>query len=483
MRSTTLRSTFLVLAAGCATFAMLQSLITPVLATIQAELRTTQNTVTWVMTANLLSAAVFTPILGRVGDTAGKKRALVAVLLALVAGSLLAALAPDITVLIAARALQGVAGAVFPLSYGIIRDEYPPERVAAGVGGISAVIAAGGGLGIVLAGPIVETLGHTWLFWIPMIIGGGAALATHLLIPDSPPRQATHFNRPAALLLSAWLVSLLLAISKGPEWGWTSPAILGLLITAIAATAAWIATELRSPHPLIDMRMMRLPAVWTTNLVALLFGAGQFALFAFLPQFVQTPGSAGYGFGADVTQAGLLLLPMLATMFAAGLTSGRIEPFFSSKTQLATGSALSVLALAAFTVAHDASWQVALMAAVFGAGLGLAMSSMTNVIVTSVPADRTGVAGGMNANIRTIGGAIGVAVVGSIITATPQPSGLPHESGYTSGFLVLAGVSLAAVAAALIVPSSRRTSRASTGGGTPDPGHPPAASPAPTHGS
>ncbi|MFI0367281.1 MFS transporter [Actinomadura sp. 1N219] len=457
MRPTSPRATFLVLAAGSGAFAMLQSLVTPVLPTIQAELHTSQSTVTWVITANLLSAAIFTPILGRVGDAFGKRRALVAVLVTLAAGCLLAALAPNIGVLLAARAVQGAAGAVFPLSYGIIRDRFPAERVAVGVGGVSAVIAAGGGTGIVLAGPIVEALGYAWLFWIPMLIAGLAALAAYLLLPSSPTSRTARFSWPAAVLLSAWLVALLLAVSNGPEWGWTSPAVLGLLIAAAATLAAWIVAELRSAHPLIDMRMMRLTAVWTTNLVALLFGAGQFALFAFLPQFVQTPAGAGYGFGSTVTEAGLLLLPMLAAMFVAGLVSGPIERVVDSRLQLAAGSALSLAAFAALALTHSAQWQIAAAAALFGAGLGLALSSMTNLIVTSVPAHQTGAAGGMNANIRTIGGAVGTAIVGSIVTAAPHSTGLPREAGYTSAFLLLAAVSAAAVAATLLIPSSRRT--------------------------
>jgi predicted MFS family arabinose efflux permease len=202
--------------------------------------------------------------------------------------------------------------------------------------------------------------------------------------------------------------------------------------------------------------MMRLPAVWTTNLVALLFGAGQFAIFAFLPQLMQTPADAGYGLGASVTEAGALLLPMVFTMFAAGIVSGRIEPAFGSKAQLVTASALSVLAFTALAFAHDERWQLAAAAAVFGAGLGLALTSLMNLIVTSVPPTQTGVASGMNANFRTIGGAIGAALMGSIVTANLQASGFPDESGYTMGFLLLAGISVAAVAAALRVPAASR---------------------------
>ncbi|MFD7231010.1 MFS transporter [Streptomyces sp. NPDC059881] len=454
-------ATFLVLAAGALSFAMLQSLIAPVLSTIQSELDTSQSTATWVMTANLLSAAVFTPILGRVGDAVGKKRTLVAVLLTLAVGSLLAALAPDIGVLIAARVVQGAAGAVFPLSYGIIRDEFPAQRVASAVGTMSAVIAAGGGLGIVLAGPIVDTLGYTWLFWTPMAVVTLAAVAAQLFVPESPVRQPGRINWPAAVLLSGGLVSLLLVVGKGGTWGWSSAPATGLAIAAVTLLSLWIVAELRSANPLVDMRMMRIPAVWRTNLVALLFGAGWFAIFAFLPQFVQTPIGAGYGFGAGITEAGVLMLPMVVTMSAAGVVSGRIEHRVGPRAQLVTATALSMLTAVSLAFAHAEPWQIALASAVFGLAAGLAFSSMTNLIVSSVPAQQTGVASGMNANFRTIGGAFGAALMGSVVTSGLQPTGWPQESAYTTGFLVLAATSVAALGAALIVPSVRRATRTS----------------------
>ncbi|MGW1887923.1 MFS transporter [Streptomyces sp. NPDC001970] len=453
-------ATFLVLAAGTLSFAMLQSLIAPVLSTIQAELNTSQSTATWVMTANLLSAAIFTPILGRVGDAVGKKRTLVAVLLTLAVGSLLAALAPNIGILIVARVVQGAAGAVFPLAYGIIRDEFPAERIASAVGTMSAVIAAGGGLGIVLAGPIVDSLGYTWLFWTPMAVVTLAAAAAQLFIPESPVRQPGRINWPAAGLLSAGLVSLLLVVSKGSAWGWSSARVAGLAVAAVILLSLWIVAELRSVNPLVDMRMMRLPAVWRTNLVALLFGAGWFAIFVFLPQFLQTPTSAGYGFGAGITGAGLLMLPMVITMSVAGVVSGRIQHRVGPRAQLATATTLSVLTASSLAFAHAERWQIAVATAVFGMASGLAFSSMTNLIVSSVPAQQTGVASGMNANFRTIGGAIGAAVMGSVVTSDLQPTGLPQEAGYTAGFLLLTATSIAALGAALIVPTVGHTARA-----------------------
>jgi EmrB/QacA subfamily drug resistance transporter len=450
------RITLLVLATAAASFSMLQSLVSPALPVIQRDLHTTQGTVTWTLTAWLLSASVATPLLGRIGDLAGKKRTLLVALAAVAAGSLIAALAPTIGVLIVGRVVQGLGGAIFPLSFGIVRDEFPSERVPSLVGLLSAVIAGGGGLGIVLAGPVVQNLDWRWLFWIPMVIIGLTLLAAYRYVPESPSRHPGRVDWLAAAALSSWLVALLLPLSKATVWGWGSGRTIGLFVLAVVLFAGWVTIEFRSRNPLIDMRMMRLPAVWTTNLVALLFGAGMFAVYAFVPQFMQIPTAAGYGFGATVTRAGLLMLPMLVGMAVAGSLSGPIAPRFDVKSQLVLGSAFSFISCAAFAAFHDQPWQVAAAGGVFGIGIGLAYASMTNLIVQNVPKHQTGAASGMNANIRTIGGSIGTAVVSSIITGHVQAGGLPYESGFTNAFIVLAAIAAAAVVLALLVPAARR---------------------------
>ncbi|NNN30285.1 MFS transporter [Streptomyces sp. S3(2020)] len=453
------RLTFAVLATGAGVFAMLQSLIAPALPTVQHALHTSQSTATWVMTAYLLSASVFTPILGRVGDLIGKKRTLVAVLLVVLAGCLLAALAPNIGMLIVARVVQGVGGALFPLSFGIIRDEFAPSEVPGSISNLSAVIAAGGGVGIVAAGPIVSALDYRWLFWIPVAVVAITTLIALRYVPESPNRAEGKVSWLGAVLLSAWLVALLLPLSQAGKWGWGSARVIGLFAVAVALFVLWLLAEARSRSPLIDLRVMRLPAVWTTNTVALLFGAGMYALWSFLPAFVQTPSSAGYGFGASVTTSGLLMLPMLLAMFCSGILSGRLEPVLGAKSLLATGAALGALALGFLALWHAAQWQIAVVAGVFGLGIGLAFASMANLIVASVPPEQTGAATGMNANIRTIGGSIGAAITSVLVTGRLQPSGLPYGSGYTHGFTLLAVLCLAAALAALLVPV-RRTARA-----------------------
>ena len=455
--------TFGILALGIGAFSLLQSLVIPLLSTVQVELHTSQSAVTWVLTAYLLSASVMTPILGRVGDIYGKKWVFVAALVGLAVGSVLAAVAPNLAVLIVARVIQGLGGGSLPLGFGIIRDEFPADRVAGAVGILAALTAVGGSLGIVLAGPIVDALNWHWLFWLPGIATMIAAIGAVLFVPQSPIRSPGTISWLPAVLLSGWLVALLVPLSEAPTWGWGSPAVIGLLAVAALLAAAWVWSELRAVTPLIDMKMMRRPGVWTNNLVALLIGVGMYAMFAFLPEFVQTPSSAGYGFGASITRSGLMLLPSGVTMFAVGLFVGRLTRRFGGKVLVVAGCVVGCAAMAMFAFAHSQEWEIYVATGVIGVGFGLAFSAMTANVVSAVPAGQTSVATGMNANIRTIGGSIGAAVMASIVTAKLEPSGLPAASGYTTGFGVMAAVVAVAALAALLIPSPRRPSAAAAG--------------------
>ena len=450
------QATYAVLALAVGGYALLQSLVIPVLPTIEAGLHTSQNSVTWVLTAYLLSAAIFTPIMGRLGDMHGKERLLVVTLVALTLGSLLAAVASSITLMIVARVIQGVGGGVLPLSFGLIRDEFPKEKVMGAIGVIAALAAAGAGLGIVLAGPIVDALDYHWLFWIPMIVMALTVIAAHLVIPESQVRTLGKISWAGVVLLSAWLVALILGISEAPTWGWGSTSGIGLLIVAVVVAVVWVVVESRSAHPLIDMKMMRIPAVWTTNLVALLLGVGMYAVFAFLPEFLQTPTSAGYGFGVSITHSGLILLPASVFMFIFGMLSGPLSKRFGSKSVLITGLLVGIITFALLTFAHAAQWQILLAMVVEGVGFGLAFASMSALVVVAVPPEQTGVASGMNANVRTIGGSIGAAVMSSIVTSGMRAGSFPRESGYTHGFALLTVAAVAATIAAFFVPGRLR---------------------------
>jgi EmrB/QacA subfamily drug resistance transporter len=452
------RATFAVILVAVLAFALLQSLVLPVLPTIQASLHTSQATVTWVLTAYLLSASVATPILGRLGDMIGKRKVLIAVLVMLGAGALLAAVASSIAVLIVARVIQGAGGAVVPLAFGVVRDVFPAEKVASAVSKIAALLGVGSGLGIVLAGPIVDTFSYHFLFWIPLIVVVTAAIGAYLLVPESSNPTPVRISVLPGVLMMGWLVTLLVALSEASTWGWASGWTVGLIALSATLIVAWVFSELRAAHPLIDMKMMRIPEVWTTNLVSLLLGMPLFTFVAFLPEFVQTPRSAGYGFGASITASGLLLLPMTVGMFISALWSGRLIPRFGPKLVLLTGSALTAASLVILILAHDRQWEIYLVSAGLGMGLGFAIAAMSTIIVASVPPSQTSVASGMNANIRTIGGAIGAAGIASLVTSHLAANHIPTETGYVDGFLFLLVGTVLATIAALIIPTARRRS-------------------------
>jgi EmrB/QacA subfamily drug resistance transporter len=448
-----------VLAAGGSVFSVLQSLVVPALPILQRDLHTTPTGVAWIFTTYLLAASIATPIAGRLGDMFGKKRVLVLVIVALAAGTLVAALATTLPVMIVGRVIQGLGGAFFPLAFGIIRDEFPRERVAGGIGLVSGLIGIGAGIGIVVAGPILTHLNYHWLFWIPLIALVPTAIATMVIIPESPVRAPGTVDVLGAVLLSLWLVFLLVAISEAPHWGWLTARTLGLLATAAVAAAVWIAVEMRSPSPLVDMRMMQLRGVWTANLAAFLIGVGMYGAFVLIPQFVQTPASSGYGFGSTVTQAGLFLVPSSLMMLVSAPVAGRLAGRFGSRLPLVVGSIVCVGSFAVLTFAHDAHWQVYFASLLLGTGVGLAFASLANVIVEAVRPDQTGVATGMNAVTRTIGGAVGSQIVASILAAGLLASGRPEERGYTISFALMGFALVGAVAASLAVPK-RRSRRA-----------------------
>ncbi|MEZ0110077.1 EmrB/QacA subfamily drug resistance transporter [Catenulispora sp. EB89] len=446
---------FAVLLIGISAYAVLQSLVAPVLATFITALHTTQDTATWLMTAYLLAASVATPILGRIGDKVGKERMLVITLLALTVGSGLAALSHTVGLMILARAIQGLGGGLLPLSFGIIRDEFPAEKVNAAIGLGSATVAVGGGLGLLIAGPIVTHLNYHWLFWIPMVLTAIATIACWLWVPESPVRTPGKISWGAAVLLSAWLVMLLLAVSEGPTWGWGSTKVIGLFVGAVVCLPLWIWTELKSSAPLIDMRMMRLPAVWTTNVVALLFGVGMYTVMTFLPQLVQTPRKvAGYGLSASITQSGVYLLPMTVFMFLLGIAAAPLAKRIGLKAVLVLGCVVSIPGFAALALGHSQGWQIYVASGLLGVGIGLAFSSMSAIVVQSVPASQVGVASGMNANIRTIGGAIGSGVAASMLASgVTAANPIPKDSGYTNVFWLLVVAAVLASLAALIIPA------------------------------
>jgi EmrB/QacA subfamily drug resistance transporter len=460
--------TLAALTAGGIAFALQQTMIIPALPELQRDFDTTTAWATWLLTGFLLVASVATPLLGKLGDQYGKERLLLISMSVFFAGSVAAIFAPSIAVLIVCRSVQGVGGAVFPLSFSIIKDEFPPEKVGVAVGVVSSVFAVGGGLGLVLSGLIVDNVSWRWLFVVGAA-GVAVALALiHRFVPESPIKTPSRVDVPGAVLLSVGLVALLLALTEGESWGWTSARVLGLFALAALALVAWGVVETRVPEPMVDMRMLARRVVLLTNVTAFIVGFAMFGSFVLVPNFVETPSGlpaslaalVDYGFGATTTQAGLYLVPSAIAGFASGPMAGVIARRYSAKWPLAIGMGVTTVGIGLLAVLHDHPWQIVLGMTVLGSGVPLAFAAMALLIVSSVRPTETGVATGMNTVMRTVGGVVGGQLGAAVLTANTIPgTEVPAESAFTTAFWVAAFASLVGTVIALFVTPGVRPRR------------------------
>jgi EmrB/QacA subfamily drug resistance transporter len=434
-------------------FALSQTLVIPALPDIARDVHASPAAASWILSGFLLSASVSTPIAGKLGDIYGKGRVLTLVLLLFSVGGVVCALSHSIAVLIAGRVIQGVAGGVFPLAFGIIRDTFPPERMATGLGLVSAIIGIGAGIGLPLSGVVADNLGVSWLFWISLI-ALPAALAAHRLVPASPASRRVRIDWIGAALLSAALAAVLLAVTQANDWGWGSARTVGLLAGGAVVLGIWLRVESRLDEPLIELNVLRERAVATTNLTAFLVGFAMFSSFLLIPQFAQAPESTGYGFGDSVTQAGLLLAPAALFQLVAGPLGGGLGARIGFRTTLAAGAGSATLAFIFLALEHSQAWHFIVAAALLGSGISFAFASMANLIVGAVPQSDVGVATGINTIMRTVGGAFGAAVATAILTGnTIAGTALPSEGAYTAAFTMSAVGGVLAITAALLVPT------------------------------
>jgi len=455
----------LFLSLGGLSFAVLQSLVAPALGTIGQDLGVETSDASWVLTAYLLSAAVLTPILGRLGDMVGKRKVLIVILALLLVGTVLAALAPNLLVLILGRILQGAAGAVMPLSIGIVRDELPKERVSVTIGLLSAIFGIGAGVGIVAAGPIVDALSWHWLFWLPAVLVAIALLGAIFGIPESKVRTPGRLDFVGTAILSVSLVSLLLAISEGAKWGWGDGKTVGLIILGAIGLVVFVFVELRVENPLIDIHLFQHRGVWTAHVAALAFGFAMFGTFILVPTLLQLPTVLGFGFGKTVTESGLYLLPTVVAMVISGVVAGILIRRIGPKIPMIIGAVAVTAAFVIPAVGHSEEWQILVSGVLTGIGIGMALAATSNAIVESVPAAQTSEAISANTVLRTIGSSVGTAVIAALISSSVTPQGAPTDDAFTIGFWVSAGVGLLAVIAALAAPSlmARRREAAAAG--------------------
>ncbi len=445
-----------VLLAAGVSFALTQTIVLPALPVLGQEYGASPAATSWVVTGFLLSASVSTPIIGKLGDVYGKGRALTVVLVLFAIGGTINALAGSIELVIAGRVLQGVAGGVFPLSFGIIRDTFPRERVPGAISLVSTVFGVGAGIGLPLSGVIVDHTHPSVVFWISLAALPAAA-AAYAVVPRTPTVRGMRIDWSGALVLSAALALLLVGVTQAPSLGWGSPATLGLLAAGVALLAAWVALETRVAQPLIELSVLRQPAVLATNVTGLLTGLAMFSGFLLIPQIAQASESTGYGLGASVTVAGLLLAPSALGQLAVGPVAGRLGVRIGFRATLVIGSLLSSSAFVFLSFLHDAWWHLALGGLVLGAGIAFAFASMANLIVAAVQQSEVGIATGITTVTRTVGGAFGAAVSTAVLMSTVTAGGLPSGNGYRAAFALAALMALLAAGSALRIPKGQVT--------------------------
>jgi EmrB/QacA subfamily drug resistance transporter len=419
------------------------------------------------VTAYFLAASVATPVLGRLGDMFGKERFLAVSLGAFAVGSVVCALSDALVPMIVGRALQGIGGGVFPLSFGIIRDEFPLPRVPTGIALLGATAGIGGAIGLPLGGLLVDQASYHWIFWISAAMAVVATIATVRFVPESPVRTPGRIDFAGAGFLGVGLSAVLIAISRANQWGWTSERTLGLIAAGLAVLAAFVAFERRHPAPLINMRTLSRPPVLITNLATVLVGFGLFGTFILIPQIAELPKGGDVGLGLNATQAGLLMAPGGLMMLIAAPLVGRISERYGSKLPLAAGAVIAAAGLAGMGAWHDSAGLIVLWGAVMNTGVGCAFAALPNLVISAVDAHETGEATGVNTIARNVGASLGGQVAASIVASHVLAGGAPANLGFETAFLVSAGVALLAGVCGLLIPVARGARPAGLRGAVP----------------
>ncbi|MFF7995248.1 MFS transporter [Kitasatospora xanthocidica] len=455
-------------------FSVVQTAVVPILPSLAKELSVSASSVTWLMTANLLSAAVLTPLLGRFGDLRGRKPMLLISLAGLVAGSALAVSTHSFTWLVVARVLQGAGGGVMPLAISIVRDELPKQKVTGGVAAISASMGVGSGLGLVATGLLLEHWNYKSIFWMGLFFGLIAIALVAFRVPTDPVTDKDGGADPlGAITLAGWLSALLVAVSQGNHWGWTSTKTLGLFAVAAVVALVWGIIETKVAHPLVDMKMMSRPAVAFTNLAGLLIGFGMYGSFMVISNFAQTPEKlTHYGFTATVLHAGVMLLPSAIGSMVAAPVGALLIARRGPRLPLVLGGVLGAVAMAYLALRHGKEGDLYTASAIFGLGVGLAFAAMPAYINGAVPVEQSGIANGMNSVLRTVGGAIGTAVMAAILTGDlmklpPQiPLALPTLDAYKHAFWTAAVVCVVAGVVPFLIRAAKPAAPLTVVGGT-----------------
>ncbi len=441
-----------VLLASTAAYALSQTLVIPALGTLTSELGTDPATASWLVTAFLISSAVATPIIGRLGDLFGASRVLAVVLVLFAVGSAISALAGSIGPMIAGRVLSGVSGGAFPLAYAIVRSGLPAAHVPRAIATLSAVFGIGGAVGLPLSGVIVDYANVRLIFWI-----GVLALPIAALVVLLAPRAADDRGEPSpidwigSLLLAGGLAAALLAITQSDNWGWGSPPFVLCAGVGAVGLTAFVAYERNHPSPLVDLSLLRHRPMLIVNVATFLVGLSTFACFVLVPALASAPSSTGYGLGLSVSAAGLLLVPHSLASIVGSQLAGALGARWDYRVVLTAGLVLIAGALAAVAVARHDWLTLGLLLTVLGLGVGLAMAALTNVVVAASPVTHVGIATGINALVRNVGAATGAALSALVLSLSVLPSGLPTDGAYTVAFTTGGLIALVAVGVSMLL--------------------------------
>jgi predicted MFS family arabinose efflux permease len=458
-----------VLALGATTLSLLQSVVVPVLGGIADQLDVSATAAGWVLTANLLSAAVSTPVLGRLGDTRGERPVILAVTAVVALSTLLTATTSTLPLLILSRVLQGLQFCLFPLSISVLRRELPPARMGTGMAVVSSMLAVGGVVGMVTAGLFAGEGGDYrrpfWVVFGVLVVFLGAAA---WVLPSRPPSSAGRVDWWGALLLAAGLALLLLVISQGNTWGWGSPATLGCLAGSVATLAGWWVLQRRLAEPLVRPAMLTDPRTVLPNVAGVVTGVGVFVSFLVVLQYVQTPPDvAGYGFGASVLEAAVVyMLPAGIAGIVLAPVAGRVVTRVGALPTLLTGGVLGLAGFLLLAVARGQPWVVIVASTLTQVWITVAFTALPALVVRAVRRDETSVANAVNSITRAVGSAIGSAVTVVVLAAATDPAtGFPTAGAVTAVCLIGVGAS---AAVALIALTGVLTGRG-TGPGPEDP--------------
>jgi predicted MFS family arabinose efflux permease len=417
--------------------AAVASLGAPLITSVATTFHVSLDSAQWTLTITLLSGAIATPVLGRLGAGPHRRATILATLAVVVAGSALTVLPLPFAWLLVGRAAQGFGLGLTALMMGVARDHLPEGRSAATIALVSVTSIIGIGVGYPLAGLLTEFGGVRAAYGLGLFVTAIAFLAAWRSMPIAPESRSAHVDTAGALLLAGGLFLVLFLASETSLWSHHLAVAVVLVVVAVLLLCVWTASELRSKTPLVDVRAVRHPAVAGANVAMFVGGVGMYLLLTLITRYAQTPHSAGYGFGLTTFVAGLVLVPFSALGFVAGKLTPRVRVRIGAPLLLA-GSAVIVLgAFALFAAARSNLAELFVAMGVLGFGVGSFSAAMPGVILAVTPHGETSSAMSFNYVVRSVGYSLGSAIGGLVLAAGTDTGHLfPTDGAYTTAALI-----------------------------------------------